>query len=134
MDLPIERFLDVKSTHAEGPFFHAQKNILYWVDILNPMLHRYDFSSSKHKSYVISEPIGFVIPRDENYYNAASSEPGLLIGLQSGLCFFNEDTEEIIPIANPESDLPNNRFNDAKCDADGRLWAGTMDFSAEQAT
>ncbi|MDQ6680678.1 MAG: SMP-30/gluconolactonase/LRE family protein, partial [Pseudomonadota bacterium] len=34
----------------------------------------------------------------------------------------------------PEPDRPHNRFNDGKCDADGRFWAGTMDFDATAPT
>ena len=30
-----------------------------------------------------------------------------------------------------EEDHPTNRFNDAKCDQQGRLWAGTMGFEEE---
>lgn len=33
----------------------------------------------------------------------------------------------VTPIADPEPELPGNRFNDGKIDPAGRLWAGTMD-------
>jgi len=34
-------------------------------------------------------------------------------------------------LANPEDHLPNNRFNDGKCDPQGRFWAGTMSMLEE---
>lgn len=37
--------------------------------------------------------------------------------------------EELVCV---EDDKPNNRFNDAKCDANSRLWAGTMSLTAEK--
>ena len=33
---------------------------------------------------------------------------------------------DIVPIADPESDKANNRFNDGKCSPDGRFFAGTI--------
>ncbi len=35
-------------------------------------------------------------------------------------------------LATVEDDKPNNRFNDAKCDVTGRLWAGTMSRSMDK--
>ena len=34
-------------------------------------------------------------------------------------------------IADPENHLPNNRFNEGKCDPAGRFWAGTMSLIDE---
>src|SRR3546814_9503410 len=34
----------------------------------------------------------------------------------------------------PEPDYPDNRFNDAKADDQGRIWAGTMDDGEREAT
>ena len=34
----------------------------------------------------------------------------------------------------PEAEPPGNRFNDGKCDAQGRFWGGTMDFACEART
>jgi len=39
----------------------------------------------------------------------------------------------LTPIANPEADKSNNRFNDGKCDAKGRFRAGTMAYDPKTA-
>ncbi|CAB1060632.1 Gluconolactonase (EC [Olavius sp. associated proteobacterium Delta 1] len=38
------------------------------------------------------------------------------------------------PIAMPEADMPENRFNDGKVDENGRYWAGSMDDGEKLAT
>ena len=52
--------------------------------------------------------------------------------MQSGLAFFNEEDGSLDYFCGPEKDLINNRFNDAKCDSKGRLWAGTMDCDVKR--
>ncbi|MDO8685324.1 MAG: SMP-30/gluconolactonase/LRE family protein [Clostridiales bacterium] len=51
---------------------------------------------------------------------------GAVLALQHGFYFLDLITKKISLIADPESHLPANRFNDGKCDCAGRLWAGTL--------
>ena len=46
---------------------------------------------------------------------------------RDGFAFIDPDTGAVEPIAMPEADMPENRFNDGKVDANGRYWAGSMD-------
>ncbi len=51
---------------------------------------------------------------------------GLVVAQQSGLYFYDFDTDRLTPLANPEGDRPENRFNDGRCDRNGRFWVGSM--------
>ena len=51
---------------------------------------------------------------------------GLVLTLKKEFAFMNFETNAITRAGNPEPDQIGNRFNDAKCDRTGRLWAGTM--------
>ena len=58
---------------------------------------------------------------------------GLVAAMRSGFCFVDLDRAEVHEIADPERHLPGNRFNDGKCDARGRFWAGTMQDAEQEA-
>jgi sugar lactone lactonase YvrE len=58
----------------------------------------------------------------------------LIMALRHGLAFLNLDTGEVIPIIQIEADKPGNRFNDGKCDRQGRFWFGSMSPGKTQAS
>jgi sugar lactone lactonase YvrE len=51
---------------------------------------------------------------------------GLVAALRSGFALIDLDTGAIERLVDPEADQPDNRFNDGRCDRQGRFWAGTM--------
>ena len=51
---------------------------------------------------------------------------GIAIALQNGFHAVDTATGELIFIADPEPDKPDNRVNDGSCDRMGRFWAGTQ--------
>ncbi len=64
------------------------------------------------------ERIGCVALRDNG---------GLIGAFKTGFKWIDPETGAVTPIADPETHMPDNRFNDGKCDRRGRLLAGTMD-------
>ena len=65
----------------------------------------------------------------------ANDAPGFIVTLRRGFALFDPATD-MAPryLHQPEPDRAGNRFNDGKCDAQGRFWAGSMDFACEAPT
>lgn len=111
--------LQIPNTNlGEGPVWDHRTQELWWTDITNGLLHCYLPKEDSNKTYEIGQMVGTPIPCEE--------EGLLLLAMHHGFAFFNRETGTLSLISDPESDLPNNRFNDGKCDPAGRLWAGTM--------
>jgi sugar lactone lactonase YvrE len=51
---------------------------------------------------------------------------GLIAATKSGIHFLDAAGGALARAANPEARLPENRFNDGRCDRAGRFWVGTM--------
>lgn len=107
---------------GEGPVWDYRIDRLYWVDILRGQLHKFDPVSSQNVTYEIGQYVGAAIPRESN---------GLILAMHQGWAFFDEDTQKLSKISDPEPDKPENRFNDSKVDSQGRLWSGTMQIEPE---
>jgi xylono-1,5-lactonase len=91
---------------------------LWFVDIKGCAIHRFQPESGAHKTWTTPSPIGWILP-------VASG--GWMVGLKSGLHWFDAATGQFSLYADVENHLPNNRLNDATSALDGRLWFGTMD-------
>jgi sugar lactone lactonase YvrE len=46
--------------------------------------------------------------------------------MRKTFAFYDPESGALEILADPEPDRPGNRFNDGKCDRQGRLWGGTM--------
>lgn len=118
---------EAKAILGEGPLWSPRESALYWVDIKAPALHRFRPADGDTTSWVMPEPVGWVIER-------ANGE-GLVAGLKHrGFVFLTPGTMVPEIIGQPEPDYPDNRFNDAAADDAGRIWAGTMDDNEREAT
>lgn len=116
---------NAEASLGEGPVWCADERALYWVDIERPAILRLATADGRTDEYPMPEAIGCIAFREQG---------GLVAGFQSGFAFVDLELGTVTPIADPEEDLPGNRFNDGKCDARGRFWAGTMDGACRQPT
>lgn len=114
--------LDTKSTLGEGPIWDIEDACLWWINIEEGLVHRFDPATNVNRTFEIGQRIGTVVRR---------AKGGLVLAAHHGLIAFDPESEELTSIADPESDKPTNRFNDGKCDPAGRLWAGTLNFEDE---
>ena len=48
--------------------------------------------------------------------------------------FFYPENQQLLPLGDLQLESTNFRFNDGKCDAMGRFWAGTMEIEPKQST
>jgi len=91
--------------------------MLWWVDSRWPAAKRLDPSSGAVMMLVLPEVVGSIALRERG---------GLIAATKSGIHFLDAASGALAPAANPEARLPENRFNDGRCDRAGRFWAGTM--------
>ena len=106
---------EIRSELGEGPIWW--KDSLYWVDINAPRLHIYTPATGEKRSFVLNEMTGTVVPRTSG---------GVILAQESGLCAFDPQTESSEALPWPADKPIVNRFNDGKCDPQGRFWVGTM--------
>jgi sugar lactone lactonase YvrE len=104
---------------GEGPVWCPREQALYWVDSLAPALHRFEPATGATARWEMPATIGSAVLR---------AQGGALVALATGFAFVDLKSGALTALGDPEAGSPETRFNDGKCDRQGRFWAGTMDL------
>lgn len=117
-----------RSVLGEGPHWDVERQSLYYIDIYgtSQSVSRYDYNEDKtYNAKILGYPVvSFIIPVDK-------TSDQFLVGVGKKLVIIQWDgkSSEAKPVSvvgEVESDMLENRFNDAKCDPSGRFYGGTM--------
>jgi L-arabinonolactonase len=118
MFMRVDIAFHTKDSLGEGPVWSVDDHALFWVDILKPALQCWYPETGHFHSWEMPSDIGSFAVRESG---------GFIVALRTGLAIFEPEDGELGPICDPEADKPFTRFNDGKCDRQGRFWVGTMD-------
>lgn len=108
---------NVCSTVGEGPHWDGATNTLHFVDISKGDVYKWHaITGGLTHVHVVDDTVGFVVPRRAG---------GYVIGMGLKLSLLEWDAATTTTIVEVD-EIATNRFNDGKCDASGRVWAGTL--------
>jgi sugar lactone lactonase YvrE len=102
---------------GESPVWHPREHALYYCDIPGHKLQRYDPASGELRHWQFGTDVASLAPRLDGT---------LLLAMRDGLWRFDPASGERTRIAEPPYEPSNERFNDGKCDPQGRFWVGTI--------
>ncbi|ALA54274.1 SMP-30/gluconolactonase/LRE family protein [Shouchella clausii] len=106
-----------KAALGEGPLWDEGEQVLYWVDIDGYKLHRFNPKTNDDQQFSFAQHVSAVVKK---------AGGGFVLAMGDGLYLYEE--ERLTPYFLLPQGGKQLRFNDAKCDPAGRLWAGTMAF------
>ncbi|MEM9808730.1 MAG: SMP-30/gluconolactonase/LRE family protein [Cyanobacteria bacterium P01_D01_bin.56] len=119
---PIKNMLYARARLGEGPIWDHQQQRLFWVDIYNHRLHKFDLATQQDTFWEFEDLVtGLALIDAEN----------LVLAQRDGLSRLHLPTQRLTFLIDLESDQPDNRLNDLKCDRRGRLWLGSMNNHEE---
>lgn len=110
---------------GESPVWDIATQTLWWTDINGRKLHHIDPSSGRHESYAMPGRVGSF---------ALRASGGLVLAMEQGFSFFDLKSGAVTTIATPEAGLAKHRFNDGRCDPQGRFLAGSMNTARDAAS
>jgi len=112
---------------GESPFWHPQEQSLYWLDIPGRLVLRTrgDIAHPTVERWALPTEPGCIAP---------ARRGGLVIALRDGIYRAHEWGGALQCMVSVDHDARTLRFNDGKCDAYGRLWAGSINEAKDSAS
>jgi sugar lactone lactonase YvrE len=117
MNPTVEHLIPSQNKLGEGPLWSAAEQALYWVDIHQKRVERFEPARGKRNTWTFDQAVTVLgLRRAGGFVFAGERGFGFWDGADGGLAL----------AGHPEAHLPYNRFNDGAVDPAGRFWAGSM--------
>lgn len=110
--------ISVGNTLGEGILWDSLGQRVWWSDIQERRLLRYDPRSRARETFELPERLcsfGFIEGSDK-----------LVAAFESGFALYHPESAQLQWVSRPRHDAGNVRFNDGRVDRHGRFWAGSM--------
>lgn len=117
--------LDIKASLGECAIWSVPGQVLYWVDINAPALNRFDPATRHNVAMPMPTSIGCFAMRKRG---------GFVVALRDGLWFADRSGKLERKVADAPFAPAHHRFNDGRCDRQGRFFAGTMNENRDANT
>lgn len=115
----FELALDTNVTLLETPIWDRRTKRLYCTDLFRGDIYAFDPSTGQDELFATEGgAIGSAVP---------TSDPNrLLCALDYGICLYDLTTKRFTRLFDPNGGNKNNRYNDTRVDAWGRIFASTV--------
>lgn len=101
---------------GESPVWQPRERVLYYCDIAGHRLQRFDPRSGELVHWDFDTDVASLAPCPDG---------SLLLAMRDGLWRFDPGSGARTQLCEPPYDPRHERFNDGKCDPQGRFWVGT---------
>lgn len=117
--LPMDRLDASRDQVGESPLWSVAEQALYWVDIEGRQVRRLDWATRRVESWACAERVACL---------ALHAQGGLVAAMESGVFHLRPSAAgmsaaRLCGIVHPRDGM---RFNDGRCDRQGRFWSSTM--------
>ena len=124
MNQSVQNVLTARARLGECPLWDRDRQQLFWVDVYNHRVHQFDPATGHDRYFDTGDVVSAIV---------LAGEDRLLIALGDRIALLHLQTGEISALHQVQFPYPNTRFNDGKCDSQGRFWIGSISEAVEQA-
>lgn len=115
----IRRIGTINDSLGEGTVWCPVERALYWVDIKAPAVRRWTAATDSVQSWAMPENVGSLA------LCSGADDGRILVALRGSMAVFDPASGNLRTIATA-GHADTLRFNDGKCDRQGRFWVGSM--------
>jgi L-arabinonolactonase len=110
---------------GENVLWHAEQQMIYWIDIEAALLQRYNLANQKIEKFSLPQRVGsFAFLASEA--NDKNNENQIIAAFAEGFAVYNFASGNLRWLDRLLHAAPGLRFNDGRVDRQGRFWAGSM--------